>query len=113
MNGCGAGFKVNVTAAWHRTMLTSSLNPSTYGQRVTFSALVTSSLGAPPDGETVTFMKGATILGTGTLRGGSASFTAATLSEGANAITAGDGGHAKIGHHTADKLTQVGTKAQT
>ena len=29
----------------------SSLNPSTYGQAVTFTAAVTSSVGAPPDGE--------------------------------------------------------------
>src|SRR5208337_2004038 len=34
------------------TALTSSPNPSTYGQSATFAAAVTSKLGAPPDGET-------------------------------------------------------------
>jgi uncharacterized protein YfaS (alpha-2-macroglobulin family) len=42
------------------TMLTSSPNPSKYGQAVTFTAKVTSSIGAPPDGETVTFKQGST-----------------------------------------------------
>jgi Bacterial Ig-like domain (group 3)/FG-GAP-like repeat/FG-GAP repeat len=37
------------------TTLKSSPNPSKYGQAVTFTAKVTSSIGAPPNGETVTF----------------------------------------------------------
>jgi len=37
------------------------------------------SAGAPPDGETVNFMKGTTVLGTGTLSGGDASFTTSSL----------------------------------
>jgi len=40
-----------------QTALTSSPNPSTHGQAVTFTAVVTSYLGVPPDGETVSFMK--------------------------------------------------------
>lgn len=35
-----------------------------------FTATVTSTSGAPPDGETVTFKRGTTVLGTGTLSGG-------------------------------------------
>lgn len=50
------------------TSLTSSTNPSAYGQAVTFTAVVTSSIGAPPDGETVRFMKGTTVLDGGTER---------------------------------------------
>ena len=49
------------------TVISSSPNPSKYGQAVAFTATVTSSVGAPPNGETVTFMKGKTVLGTGTL----------------------------------------------
>jgi hypothetical protein len=40
------------------TTLTSSSNPSAYGQAVIFTAKVTSSIGPPPDGETVTFEQG-------------------------------------------------------
>jgi uncharacterized repeat protein (TIGR03803 family) len=112
-NGYGVVFKVNVPAAWTTTTLTTSLNPSTYGQAVTFSAVVTSSLGAPPDGETVTFMKGATVLGTGTLSGGWASFTASTLPVGTNAIRAVYGGDSKFGYSTSNTVKQVVNKATT
>ncbi len=112
-NGYGVVFKVNVPAAWTTTTLTTSLNPSTYGQVMTFSAVVTSSLGAPPDGETVTFMKGATVLGTGTLSGGWASFTASTLPVGTNAIRAVYGGDSKFGYSTSNTVKQVVNKATT
>jgi hypothetical protein len=65
-NGYGVVFNVSVPDAWTTTILTPSPNPSAYGEAVTFTALVTSSFGAPPDGETVTFMKGTEVLGTGT-----------------------------------------------
>jgi uncharacterized repeat protein (TIGR03803 family) len=112
-NGYGVVFKVNVPAAWTTTTLTTSLNPSTYGQAVTFSAAVTSSLGAPPDGETVTFMKGATVLGTGTLSGGWASFAASTLPVGTNAVRAVYGGDSKFGYSTSNTVKQVVNKATT
>src|ERR1700687_1294803 len=66
------------------TALSSSPNPSGYEQAVTFTAVVTSSAGSPPDGETVTFMKGATVLGAGTLSGGPGSFSASAGKGGAN-----------------------------
>ena len=40
------------------TTLASTPNPSTVGEEVTFTATVSSSGGAPPDGETVSFMQG-------------------------------------------------------
>ncbi len=64
-------FKIGLTPAT-TTTASSSPNPSTYGQAVIFTATVTSSAGSPPDGETISFMKGTTVLGTGTLSGGSA-----------------------------------------
>jgi uncharacterized repeat protein (TIGR03803 family) len=76
------------------TTLRSSLNPSISGQAVTFIATVSSSAGAPPSGETVTLKKGYTVLGIGTLNGGSASFTTSSLPVGKSTITAfytGDG----------------------
>jgi Bacterial Ig-like domain (group 3)/Beta-propeller repeat len=70
------------------TALTSSPNPSTSGEAVTFTATVASSIGAPADGESVSFMKGTTVLGTGTLSGGLATFTTSTLKVGTNSVSA-------------------------
>ena len=95
------------------TTLSSSLNPSTYGQAVTFTAFVTSALGAPPDGETVKFMKGTTVLGTGTLSGGSASFTTSTLTAGTDDIKAAYGGDSIFTPSTSKALSQVVNKATT
>jgi Bacterial Ig-like domain (group 3) len=54
----------------------SSLNPSTYGQPVTFTATVTSSAGAGTPTGTITFQKGGAVLGSGTVSGsGVASYT--------------------------------------
>jgi hypothetical protein len=106
-------FKVNVPDAWTTTALTPSPNPSAYGEAVTFTALVTSSLGAPPDGESVTFMRGADVLGTGTLSSGSASFAISTLPLGAHAIRAVYGGDSEFGYSTSNAVNQVVNKAVT
>src|SRR5260370_11550405 len=49
------------------TTLVSSLNPSVVGQAVTFTATVSSSAGAPPNGEPTTFKNGSAVLGTAPL----------------------------------------------
>jgi hypothetical protein len=74
------------------TTLSSAPNPSIFGQPVTFTAVVNSASGAPPDGETISFMRGKTLLGTGTLSGGAASFTTSTLKVGTASFTAVYGG---------------------
>ncbi|MGA2414846.1 MAG: Ig-like domain-containing protein [Candidatus Sulfotelmatobacter sp.] len=79
---------VTIVAATTSTEIRSSPNPSVYGEPVTFTAVVTSGDGVPPDGGKVVFMKGAEVLGSGTLRGGVASFTTSTLDLGANSIKA-------------------------
>jgi hypothetical protein len=79
------------TATSTTTTLTSSLNPSVYQDEVTFTAVVTP---APPNGETITFERGSTVLGTGALSSGSASFNISTLPLGTSevkAVYAGDG----------------------
>ena len=68
--------------------LTSSVNPSAYGQPVTFTAAVTQVPGAPSATGTMTFSDGSTALGTVALVTGSASFTTATLAAGTHAISA-------------------------
>jgi hypothetical protein len=57
--------------------LTSNLNPSTYGAKVTFTASVTGS-GPSPQGA-VTFLDGASTIGEATLSGGVAKFTTESL----------------------------------
>ena len=104
--------KIYIAAAT-TTKLLSSPNPSTYGQAVTFTAVITSGLGAPPYGETITLMKGTTILGTGALSGGSASFTISTLPVATNPIKAMYGGDSKFGSSTSQALKQVVNKATT
>jgi hypothetical protein len=104
--------KMDVRAA-STTALSSSPDSSTYGQAVTFTAVVTSTIGVPPDGETVTFMKGTKVLGTGTLSGGSASFTTPTLPAGTNYIKAVYGGDSNIAPNTSKAVSQVVKKATT
>jgi uncharacterized repeat protein (TIGR03803 family) len=70
------------------TLLTTSPDPSVYGQPVIFSATVLSSIGAPPDGDTVTFEQGPTVLGKGTLSGGVATFSSSMLGVGTKAVKA-------------------------
>jgi len=95
------------------TTLSSSPNPSAYGQAVVFTATVTSSIGALPDGETVTFTQGATVLGTGTLSGGSTSFTTSTLKAGTTSVTAVYGGDSNFAGSTSKVVSQVVVKYPT
>jgi hypothetical protein len=67
--------------------LTSSLNPSIYGQTVTFTAQLSSANGVPTG--SVQFSDGATILGTETIsNAGVSTFTTGLLSIGSHTITA-------------------------
>jgi hypothetical protein len=95
------------------TALTSSPNPSAYGQVVIFTAKVTSSIGAPPDGEIVTFKQGATVLGTGTLSGGTATLSISTLGVGTKSVTAVYGGDSNFAASTSKAVSQVVSKATT
>jgi len=111
-SGAGVVFKVTPLAVT-TTAASSGPNPSTYGQAVVFTATVNSSIGAPPDGETITFKKGTTILGTGTLTAGSASFTTSTLPVGTNYIKAVYGGDSNFAGSTSKAVSQVVSKATT
>ena len=85
--------------------LSSSLNPATYGQSVTFTATVSSSAGTPTG--KVTFMNGSTTLGTATLSGGVATLTRTTLNEGISSLTAVYGGNTSFSGSTSAILTQA------
>jgi hypothetical protein len=70
------------------TALTSSLNPSSFGQAVTFTATVTNSGGPTPTG-TVAFYNGSTVWGTATLNSsGVAQVTISMLPVGTHPMTA-------------------------
>lgn len=58
-----------------QVFLTATPNPAVAGQPVTLTATVTSIAGPPPDGEVVSFVMGATVLGTAPITGGNASLT--------------------------------------
>ncbi len=69
-------------------VVTSSLNPSNSGQKVTFTATVTAAaLGAGTPTGTVTFYDGTTQIGTGTLGGGKATLSTKALGVGSHSIT--------------------------
>ena len=88
------------------TAVTSSVNPSTTGANVTFTATVTSATAGTITG-TVTFLDGATTIGNGTLAGGAATFTTSSLAAGSRSITAQYLGDANFAASTSPVLTQV------
>jgi Bacterial Ig-like domain (group 3) len=94
-----------VKKATSKTTITSSVNPSTAGQAVKFTATVTSPT-AKPTG-TVTFKDGSTTLGTETLAAGKASYSTSALSAGSHNITAVYAGTTDIGGSTSPKLVQT------
>ena len=96
------------------TTLTASLNPSVFGQAVTFTATVapaTSGTGTPTG--SVTFLNGSTVLGTGTLSGGVATFTTSGLTTGVSSITANYTGDTMFGPSTSAVLSQMVNQAST
>jgi len=103
-----AQFALNTT-----TKLSSSLDPSVYGQTVTFKAVVTTDGAAAPDGSTVTFKLGSTVLGTRTLHSSAASFTTSALTAGTNQIIAVYDGNAHIPGSASQTLKQMVNKAPT
>ena len=79
-----------VNLATTTTTVMSSLNPSSLGQAVTFTATVNSSAGTPTG--KVTFYLGSTALGSSTLSGGVATLTTSALPGGRDSVVAKYGG---------------------
>jgi len=94
------------------TSVVSGTNPSKFGQSVTFTATITKSAGTPTG--TVTFMDGATTLGTGAVSGGTtATFSTSALSVGTHGITAVYGGDSGYNGSTSSALSQVVNQGST
>jgi Bacterial Ig-like domain (group 3) len=93
-----------VNKATTRITLTSSQNPSSAGQSVTFTAKVTPQFSGTVTGS-VTFYDGMTALKTAYLSGDVAKFTTSTLTAGSHTITATYNGSANFNSSSAS-LTQ-------
>jgi hypothetical protein len=102
----------NPTGVATTTTATSSLNPSAFGQAVTFIATVKSTTTDTPTG-TVTFNDGTAVLGTATLSVGIAKFTTATLKVGAHSITAAYNGSVSFLGSKSAALSETVNKAST
>ena len=92
-----------VNQAATTTSVVSSLNPSSFGASVDFTATVA------PSGATgsVEFFDGATSLGTSTLSAGSAALSTSALAAGSHSITAVYSGNSSYAGSTSTVLTQV------
>jgi Bacterial Ig-like domain (group 3)/FG-GAP-like repeat len=93
-----------VTETTSAAKITSTPNPSTLGQAVTFTATITSPTVTPTG--PVTFMVGTKILGTAQLSGGKAKFTISTLAVGSTKVTATYYGDSNIAKSSAS-VTQT------
>jgi len=99
-------FSTNSVKSPTVTTLSSSPNPSNFGQTVNFTAKVdTNGVGTPTG--TVTFDDGATVLGSSPLSGGTASFSTASLPAGTNSISATYNGDSNFSQSTSTVLSQA------
>jgi hypothetical protein len=105
----GTGFTQLVV---NGTTLASSVNLSTFGQAVTFTATVTPDARStdPPTG-TVTFEEGTSVLGTAPLNDGVAAFAISTLAVSSDTVTSVDSGDANFA--TARGVTTETVNAPT
>jgi hypothetical protein len=111
----GVTILMNISSAPARTAttttLTSLLNPSAYGQSVSFRATVSSQSGASPTG-TATFSDGGSTLGTVSLVNGSASLSVSTFAIGSHSISASYSGDSSFSQ-SSSSLTQTVNPAAT
>ncbi|MDR3556234.1 MAG: Ig-like domain repeat protein [Syntrophobacteraceae bacterium] len=97
-----------VNKAATSSVVSSNLNPSSYGQSVTFTAKVTPSTATG----TFNFLDGATSPGSSTISGGAGSFSISALKVGSHTITAAYSGDGNFDASTSHPLTQtIGLRA--
>jgi hypothetical protein len=94
------------------TSVVASVNPSVFGQAVTFTATVTSATPGTITG-TVTFKDGAAVMGSGVISAGKAKFSTSTLAVGIHSITAVYSGNAPYRTSTSPALSHTVNKAST
>lgn len=101
--GAGTVFAVNPHPSLTTTTVTSSQNPSTFGQPVTFTATVTSTGGTPADGDIVVFEP----IGQAPIVNGVATYTYPGLKIGTTKITAVFEGDLNFVKSKSNPLSQV------
>lgn len=89
------------------TTVSSSMNPSTTGQQVTFQAQVTQASGTATPTGTVNFLDGGTLLASKTLAGGTASFPTSALTAGTHMIVAAYQGQNNFNTSSSAPYTQT------
>jgi len=105
-------FGLKSTKGTTTTALSSSLNPSNYGQTVTLTAQVTTTGASTPTG-TVTFRNGTTVLGTETLNGSAiATLKDAKLPVGSDSLKVTYNGDSQNSKSTSPVLTQIVSQVQ-
>ena len=105
------GVMLHVGAVPTTTTVVSSPNPSTFGQSVSFTAMVTANSGTPKG--TVIFYDGSTSLGSATLLNGSASISSSALEAGSRSISAVYQGSLKFATSISAPIQQVVNSATT
>ena len=101
-----AAATLTVNAAAATTAVASSKNPTVFGQAVTFTATVSATAGTPTG--TVTFLDGASTIGTATLDStGAGAFTTSALAVGNHAITASYSGDNNFNPSSSSPFTQI------
>lgn len=95
------------------TSLTSSANPTVFGQATTLSSSVNASSGTGTPIGSVIFDDGTNALGTASLSGAQAAFTVSSLSVGPHSITAAYSGDSNFLASTSSALSQVVNQAST
>lgn len=101
-----------VNGASTATAVTSSSNPSIFGQSVTLSATIQTAYGGNTTG-TITFLDGTTSLGTSTVSSSAAQLSLSTLSPGSHSITAKYSGDTNFTASTSTAVTQTVNQAST
>jgi hypothetical protein len=106
-NNGEVGVLLNNTQPGSRTTttLSSSPNPSIYGQAVTFRASVSSSAGTPTG--VVVFYDGPSSIGSATLASGSAEISVSSLAGGVNSVTAAYQGSISFSASTSAPVSQL------
>ncbi len=89
------------------TVVTTSGSPSFINVPVTFTSTTTPASGQIPDGETITFLDGATVIGTGVTASGVATFSTSLLKAKTHTIKAKFAGDTTFSTGTSPALSQV------
>ena len=107
-----ATVSITVVKADSTTALQTSANPSVYGTSITLTATITPvPAGSDVPGGSMTFMDGATVIGSASVSAGVATLTTSALTAGSHAITAVYSGDSNFNASTSSSLTQNVTKA--